>query len=138
MKRVLLHVAFWMAYLCHSILMIFLLNTTRLQKTTAENLLLSFNNCLVLLLPKLLFTYFILYVTLNKMISEGFQKKGALYSLFALLLTLLLYRALTLFFIDPIIYGWESNKTSFFYALAFPVALMDIGFASGTAIAIKQ
>ena len=98
MKRVLAHISFWMAYLCQNVLLIFLLNTTRLQETTAENLILSLNNCLVLLLPKLLFTYFILYVTLNKMISEGFQKKGALYSVFALLLTLLLYRALGFFF----------------------------------------
>ena len=72
------------------------------------------------------------------MISEGFQKKGALYSVFALLLTLLLYRALGFFFIDPIIYGWSGSTASFFYALAFPVALMDIGFASGAAIALKQ
>jgi len=72
------------------------------------------------------------------MISEGFQKKGALYSLFALMLTLLLYRVLVVFFIDPIIYNWNRPESSFFYPLAFPVALMDIGFVSGVAIAIKQ
>ncbi|MEJ7682544.1 MAG: hypothetical protein WKG06_32755 [Segetibacter sp.] len=76
MKRALLHIAFWIAYLFQDVLLIFLLNTTRLQQTTANNLLLSFENCLILLLPKLLFTYFILEVTLNKIIKEGFQKKG--------------------------------------------------------------
>jgi sensor histidine kinase YesM len=138
MKRALLHISFWIAYLFQDILLIFLLNTTRLQASTAKNLTLSFNHCLVLLLPKLLFTYFILYATLNKMISEGFQKRGALYSLFALVLTVLLYRSLVVFFINPIIYGWSSPESTFFYPLAFPVALMDIGFVSGAAIAIKQ
>jgi len=138
MKRVFLHLTFWAAYLFQNILLIFLLNTTRLQTTTAKNLALSFSNCAVLLLPKLLFTYFILYVTLKKMISEGFQKKGALHSLIALVLTLLLYRALTVFFVDPTIYGWQNTASSFFYPLAFPVALMDIGFASGAAIVFKQ
>lgn len=138
MKRALLHIAFWIAYLFQDVLLIFLLNTTRLQQTTANNLLLSFENCLILLLPKLLFTYFILGVTLNKIIKEGFQKKGALYSFLGLVLTLLLYRGLSTFFIDPIIYGWNRPASSFFYPLAFPVALMDIGFVSGAAIAIKQ
>lgn len=133
-----MHVVFWTAYLFQDVLLIFFLNTTRLQASTATNLILSFNHCLVLLLPKLFFTYFILYVTLDKMISEGFQKKGALYSLIALLAGLLLYRGLSVFFIDPVIYGWKGNSSSFFYPLAFPVALMDIGFASGAAIALKQ
>ena len=138
MKRVLLHMAFWIIYLFQNVLLIFLLNTTRLQATTPKNLLLSFENCFVLLLPKLMFTYFILYVTLNKILRDRFKKKEALYSVFALLATLLLYRGLAVFFIDPIIYGWDSPTSSFFYPLAFPVALMDIGFVSGAAIALKQ
>lgn len=139
MRRTLLHIAFWIAYLVQDVLLIFLLNTTRLQDTTAKNLTLCFYHCLVLLLPKLLFTYFILNATLNKMISEGFQKKGTLYSLLALVVTLMLYRGLVVFFVDPIIYDWNNpSSSSFFYPLAFPVALMDIGFVSGAAIAIKQ
>ncbi|WP_211217495.1 sensor histidine kinase [Segetibacter koreensis] len=52
---------------------------------------------------------------------------------------------MAVFFIDPIIYRWDgptsplySPTSSFFFPLAFPVALMDIGFVSGAAIAIKQ
>ena len=138
MRRVLLHIAFWIAYLFQNVLLIFLLNTTRVQITTAKNLLLSFENCFVLLLPKLLFTYFILYVTLNKILKDGFKKKEILYSAFALLATLFLYRGLVVFFIDPIIYQWDNPSSSFFYPLAYPVALMDIGFVSGAAIALKQ
>lgn len=135
----LLHIAFWLVYLFQDVLLIFLLNTTRLHQPTGENLLLSLNNGLVLLLPKVLFTYFILYVTLNKIITKGFQRKAALYSLFALVLTLLLYRSLVVFFINPVVYGWsDPASASFFYPLAFPVALMDVGFVSGAAIGLKQ
>lgn len=139
MKRALLHIAFWMVYLVQNVLLIFLLNTTRLHLTTADNLLLSLNNCLILLLPKLLITYFLLTVTLNKIINEGFQKKEVLYSLVAMVLTLLLYRALVVFFINPVLYGWaDPASTGFFYPLAFPVALMDVGFVSGVAIGLNQ
>ena len=138
MKRILFHLAFWLAYLFQDVLLVFLLNTTRIQQSTPVNLLLSVNNCLVLLIPKMVFTYFILYVTLDKLISKGFQTKGALYSMLALLIALISYRGLVCFVVDPIIYGWVRPTSSFFYPLAFPVALMDIGFVSGAAIALKQ
>ncbi|MGZ3950814.1 MAG: sensor histidine kinase [Flavisolibacter sp.] len=77
-------------------------------------------------------------MTLNRIIGEGFGRKWTWYSFIVLILTLLLYRALLVFFIDPVIYGWRDESASFFYALGFPVALMDIGFVSGAAIALKQ
>jgi sensor histidine kinase YesM len=138
MKRPLLHFGFWMLYLFQDVLLIFLVNTTRLQATTAGNLWLSFEQGLVLLLPKLLFTYFIINVTLAKVITERLTKRAALISLLALALSILLYRSLSYFLIEPIIYNWTQNRPSFLYPLAFPVALMDIGFVSGVAIALKQ
>ena len=138
MRRILFHLAFWLAYLFQDVLLVFLLNTTRIQQSTTVNLLLSVNNCLVLLLPKMAFTYFILYVTLDKLISKGFQTKGVLYSILALMVAILSYRGLVCFVVNPIIYGWVKPTSSFFYPLAFPVALMDIGFVSGAAIALKQ
>jgi two-component system, LytTR family, sensor kinase len=138
MKRVLLHTAFWLVYIVQDVLLVFLVNTTLVQQTTGANLLLSVEHVLVLLVPKLLFTYFMLSIALNKIIGEGFGKKWSLYSLLALLATILFYRALLVFLINPVIYNWHDASTSFFYPLGFPVALMDIGFVSGTAIAIKQ
>jgi two-component system LytT family sensor kinase len=138
MRRVSLHIAFWIVYLFQNVLLIFLLNTTRLQITTATNLILSFTNCLVLLLPKLLFTYFVLFVILDRIFIDRFSNKAALYSVFALLTALFFYRSVAVLFIDPIIYRWNRPESAFFYPLAFPVALMDIGFVSGAAIAIKQ
>jgi two-component system, LytTR family, sensor kinase len=138
MKRVILHTAFWLVYMVQDVLLVFLVNTTRVQQPTVTNLQLSVEHVLVLLLPKLLFTYFILSIALNKIIREGFGKKWSLYSLLALLVTIVFYRALFVLLINPVIYGWHDESTSFFSALGFLVALMDIGFVSGAAIAIKQ
>lgn len=138
MKRVLLHITFWLVYAAQNVLLVFLVNTTRVRQTTGANLLLSAEQVLLLLIPKLLFTYFILSIALNRIIAEGFGKKWTLYSLAALMLSVLMYRALLVYLVDPFIYGWHDESTAFFYALGFPVALMDIGFVSGVAIAIKQ
>jgi sensor histidine kinase YesM len=138
MKRLVLHAAFWLVYFVQDVLLIFLLNSTRMQLTTERNLILSSGHVLVLLIPKLLFTYFMLSVALNRIIREGFGKKWSLYSVIALLFTIILYRVLLVYTIDPLVYGWQDESASFLYPLGFPVALMDIGFVSGAAIAIKQ
>ena len=138
MKRVLLHIAFWLVYLIQDVLLVFLLNTTRLDQATSENLFVSAEHVLILLIPKLLFTNFVIGITLNRIIAEGFGKKWSFYTLIALLFAIFLYRALLVYIINSQIYGWRDENTSFFYALGFPVALMDIGFVSGAAIAIKQ
>jgi len=138
MKRVLLHVVFWTVYLCQDVLLIFLLNASRLQLSRGNDLTLAIENSCVLLLPKLAFTYFMLYITLDKVVQPGIQKRAIVYSLVALVISLLLYRALVIYFVNPVIYNWKTGTTPFFYPLGFLVALMDIGFASGAAIAVKQ
>jgi LytS/YehU family sensor histidine kinase len=98
---------------------------------------LAIENCLVLLIPKLLFTYFVLYVTLDSINKKGVQKGIIVSSIFVLVTALFLYRGFVVYLIDPIINGWAS-PLPFLYPLGFLVALMDIGFASGAAIVIKQ
>lgn len=137
MKRTGLHLAFWSVYFFEHLLLIFFVNLTRLQRPTLDGLLLAGANSLVILLPKLLFTYFILTVTL-KQLSNGIDyKRGIIYSVVALLVTIFLYRALVVFLVNPYVYHWNDGYT-IFYPLGLLVALMDIGFVSGTAIVIKQ
>jgi hypothetical protein len=136
-KRIFLHLAFWSIYFFQNLLLIFFVNVTRLQKATSHELALAAANCLVLLLPKLLFTYFILSVSLAKIISGPNRKKAIGYSTLALLCTLIIYRASVVFIVNPHIYYWNDGQ-SLFYPLGFLVALMDVGFVSGAAIVIKQ
>lgn len=138
MKRLLLHIIFWFVYFVQSVLLTFLVNTTRIPLTTSDNIALSSLHVLMLLIPKILFTYFILSIALERLIREGFGKTWSLYTVIALLLSIVLYRALISYVIYPNIYHRQDHSTTFFYALGFPVALMDIGFVSGVAIALKQ
>lgn len=137
MRRLFLHILFWVLYLLQDTLLIYFLNTTRLNLPPLSLLVLALLNCLVLLVPKLLFTYYILYSVLDKIGKESIQKKRITYYIIVLIFVLLLYRGLVIYFVDPVIYGWKT-QLPFFYPLGFLVALMDIGFASGAAIAIKQ
>lgn len=140
MKRVLLHISFWLLYLCQDVVLIILVDASRLPGFSQhERIIMAIENCCVSLMPKLLFTYFILYVTLDKIVEAGAHFKTSIfYSILAFIGTLLLYRTLVIYFIDPVIYGWSKNTPAFFDTLGFLVALMDIGFASGAAIVIKQ
>jgi two-component system, LytTR family, sensor kinase len=105
----------------------------------SERVTIAVESCLVSLLPKLLFTYFMLYVTLRKITKEGVQiKRYIFYSVAGLIACVFLYRTLVIYFVDPIIYRWTKNIPPYFDLLGFLVALMDIGFASGAAIVIKQ
>jgi LytS/YehU family sensor histidine kinase len=79
-----------------------------------------------------------LYVIVNKIAEEGIQRKIVFYSVLALTGTLFLYKALVLYFIDPVIYKGVVHPVPYFNLLSFLVVGVDVGFVSGVAIAIKQ
>jgi sensor histidine kinase YesM len=137
MKKTGLHLAFWSLYLVQDVLLIFFVNLTRLPKPAPIDFALAVANCLVILLPKLLFTYFIISFVLKQVTSRDDYKRGILSAVLALLFTIFLYRALVVYFVNPHIYQWSDGYT-LFYPLGLLVALMDIGFVSGAAIVIKQ
>jgi two-component system LytT family sensor kinase len=139
-KRVLLHIAFWIVYLWQDIVLIYLVNLSKVPNVSeSTRLKMAIENCTVILLPKLLLTYFILYITLEKIVKETiFYKRNILYSVLAFSGSVFLYRALVVYYIDPVIYDWTVNVPHYFDLLGFLVAVMDIGFASGIAIVIKQ
>lgn len=140
MKRVLLHIAFWVVYFVQDIALRFLWDTTRLPHLSInDRLLLAFQNGSILLVSKILFTYSTLYIILPKL-SKGNKEriKAILYLTITVIAALLLYRALVTFIIYPFVYDWTLNAPTYLDPLGFLVALMDIGFASGVAIVIKQ
>ena len=137
MKRISLHLAFWSLYFVQDVFLIFFVNLTRLPKPALIDFALAAANCLIILLPKLLLTYFILFVVLKQLTSKADYKRGILSAVLVLLFTIFLYRALVVYVVNPYIYYWSDGHT-IFYPLGLLVALMDIGFVSGAAIVIKQ
>jgi two-component system, LytTR family, sensor kinase len=139
MKRVLLHAAFWVAYLMQDILLIYLWDAAKLsQLSVSHRIWLAVANCSISLIPKALFTYYLLYYNLPKLLGSKKDKQtGYLYLVLAFIATLFFYRALATYFIDPVIYKGLIPAPPYFRVLGFLMSLMDVGFAAGAAIAIK-
>ena len=136
LKRPFLHLAFWLVYLFQDTLLIYLVDTSRMSLFQEHyKLWMSVESCLLTLIPKLLFTYFMIYVALRKMSGT---KTVILWSVGGMAAAVLLYRALVVFVAEPVIYDWKTGIPSFWLLMGFLVALMDVGFASGAAIVIKQ
>jgi two-component system LytT family sensor kinase len=107
--------------------------------STSHQLMLDVFSSLTSLIPKLLFTYYILYYNLPKLLNNKTERKKyiALFML-TLIMTTCLYRAISVFFQTPIIYKGAVDFRPYFSSRWFLQAFIDIGFASGAAIVIKQ
>ena len=140
LKRVLLHVGFWLVYMAEDVTLIYLWDKDRLaQFSTSHQLLLDVCNSLTSLIPKLLFIYYVLYYNLPKLLNaKAERKKYIALLLLALIATNFLYRAIGVYFQGPVIYSGLIDFTPYFSGRWFMQFLMDIGFASGAAIMIKQ
>jgi two-component system LytT family sensor kinase len=137
-KRIILHVLFWSAYMAQDTLLTFLWESSTFKYSSkTEQLLDALGNCFVFLLPKLLLTYYILIVWLPKTL-KGNRKhfNSILHVSIAVILALLLYRAASVYIVSPVVY--HDKSPAFFIPLGFLEAFMDLGFASGAAIVIKQ
>jgi len=107
--------------------------------STRHQLILAICNSLCSLIPKMLFSYYVLYYNLPKLLNcKGDRKKYILLLMVALTVTLFFYRAIAVFFINPVIYKRVIDFGPYFSGIWFLNMLMDIGFASGSAIVIKQ
>jgi len=140
LKRVSLHIAFWLAYLTEDVTLIYLWDKD-LQKGTSisHQLLLAFLNSLSSLIPKLIFVYYVLYYILPKLLNNKTERKKYIaLLLLALIMTTFLYRAIAILIQGPVIYKGLVDFGPFFSGRRFLQFLMDIGFASGAAIVIKQ
>jgi len=141
LKRVLLHVGFWLAYMTEDITLIYLWDRSKLaQFSTGHQLVLAFCNSATSLVPKLIFIYYVMYYNLPRLLnSKGTERKKyiALF-LLALIATTFLYRAIGVYFQGPVIYGGLVTFAPYFSGAWFLQFFMDIGCASGAAIMIKQ
>lgn len=140
LKRISLHIAFWLAYLTEDVTLIYLWDQD-LNKgiPPSHQLMMAILNSLTSLIPKLLFVYYVLYYNLPRLLnSKPERKKYIAQLLLALIITTFLYRAINVFYQSPVIYKGMANFGQFFSGKRFLQMLGDIGAASGAAIVIKQ
>lgn len=139
MKRVLLHSAFWLVYLLQDTVLEMVWVGPALQHIP-ENVqfVMAFKAAIAAWVPKLIFTYFILFVAIPEMM-KGSKKLHwiVLQVLGAIVLTILLYRLIFVYCINPVIYAGMLKERPLFHLLSILLAVMDIGFLSGVAITLK-
>lgn len=138
-KRWLLHIFFWILYLLQDSLLVFTWVGPSLEKMSDGRLILvSFEAAFIMLLPKLVITYFILYVSLRKIADETVSLFYCILEIFLVLaVSLAFYRALSSYYVNPVIYGGALKPGGFFDIRRILMAIMDIGFVTGMAVAIK-
>jgi two-component system LytT family sensor kinase len=140
-KRVLLHVAFWLAYMTEDVTLIYLWDKDLLGRFSASHqLALAILNSMTSLIPKLIFVYYLLYYNLPKLLNskKALRRRYIALLLFVLLADTFFYRAIGVYFQAPIIYSGAVSFAPYFSVRWFLQFLMDIGFASCAPIMIKQ
>src|SRR5579872_5420594 len=106
LKRISLHIAFWLAYMTEDVTLVYLWDKDSHNGiSTSHQLMLAFLNSLSSLVPKLLFVYYVLYYNLPKLLNnKRDRKKYIAQLLLALIMTIFLYRAIAILFQAPVIY----------------------------------
>ena len=140
LKRISLHIAFWLAYLTEDVTLIYLWDKDLNKEiSTSHQLIIAVLNSLSSLIPKLLFVYYVLYYNLPKLLNNKTERiKYIAQLLLALIMTTFLYRAINIFFQSPVLYKGMGDFGPFFSGKRFLQMIGDIGCASGAAIVIKQ
>jgi len=140
MKKYAMHVLFWSAYLAEDTLLAYFWDGARyVSLTNFEKILLSLKICAALMPPKMLFTYLLLYIILDRVLQ---QKSRSVINIFYLLLaiaaTIFLLRVIDIYFIFPFIYQGLEKPPAFFSPFGLLFDFIDLGFVSGMAITIRQ
>ena len=139
MKRALLHAAFWLLYILQDSLLVYTWIGPSLGPLSESQLVwVSFISAVVMVIPKLILVYFVLYVSIKKILSEAqsFFSIG-LEILFVLLVSIVSYRLLSKFIVNPYIYNNVLKSLPVFEVRSMLMALMDIGAVTGLAVFVK-
>ncbi len=139
MKRVLLHIAFWIAYLVQDALLQFLWVEPSLTAVPEKKQLwMAFETSLLSLFPKLIFSYYVMYFALDRILTgKSRTMLVAAEVILVLIASVVLYRVISIYYVLPHIYAGLLKSWTVFDARAVLVTVMQIGFVSATAITFK-
>lgn len=139
MKRVLLHSVFWLVYLLQdTVLEIFWVGPALKNVPEDVQFWMALKAAVAVLIPKLLFSYFIIYVVIREILHESKRQVWIiLQAIAAMAVTLVIYRMVFVYYVNPVVYAGMLKSYGLFSVLSILLAVMDIGFVSGVAIAMK-
>ena len=138
-KRFLLHLAFWFAYLVEDTIMEYAwIRSSFAAKTDWEVFMIALKSDLLLLVPKFILVYFILYVSIPRL-----QKRETSYlrifseMTLVLVVSIVIHRLLVHFPINRGLYAEAWEEMAVLEPKRILSSLLDIGFVTGGAVAIK-
>jgi two-component system LytT family sensor kinase len=136
MRRLALHVTFWVIYTLQDALvgMVWSGSDSIVGMGPFWKALMDAVFCLV---SKMLFTYFVLEVSVPQIVSGRkslIRIVGEMVAVY--LISILVYRLIAISLIFPVVYG-KSSPTALLSLRGFFAAMMDIGFVAGVATALK-
>jgi len=138
MKRVLLHVLFWVAYTLQDALMEYTWTASQQVGITEKTaFLMATHAAIVATLPKLILTYYILYAAIPQVLKGSNMVWIVFRTAIVLCITLALYRIVFNYYIFPVIYNNTIKTAPLFKLSRLLLGLMDVGFVSATAVAFK-
>lgn len=139
MKRILEHLAFWTIYTLQDALLEMVWMAPALKDYSPESQWwISVHIVMALNIPKLLIAYFVMYVTVNRVMNE----EGKLWwnitqAGIVAVLSVVLYRVIFNYYILPVAAHNTLTVKPLFELSRTLLAVMDIGFAAGVAIALR-
>ncbi len=139
MKRIWLHIAFWVLYVVQDTMLAYSWVGPSFKNITATKMLgIAVQAALINMPYKLLLTYFVLYVAIPK-ISAGGQRMGKIVMevILVTVVSVILYRLTSHYILYAKVYGGTIPDGNTFGIANVIVATMDIGFIAGLAASIK-
>lgn len=139
MKRLLLHIAFWVLYTLQDLLLSFTwVRPSLVNIPDGKVLEMAAVSTLVTLVPKLLLSYFLLLVSIKKIVSGKYplyRTVAEIIGVFAL--CIVISRAISHYYIFPHVYKDMLGNSALLELRSLLVVLMDFGFIAGLAASIK-
>jgi sensor histidine kinase YesM len=139
MKRVLLHISFWLLYLVQDALMMFVWMEVAVPELKGnEAVLKAVYTSVIVLIPKLILTYFILYFAVKRILNRTASIAWVTVSIVVLLFVcLVMYRVIFNYYVYPVIYTGAVKIYPLLELRRVLQALVDVGFVTGGAVALK-
>lgn len=139
MKRVSLHILFWLAFLLEdSLLQFFWVAPLLTWIPESRQMWMALAAGFVVSVPKMIFSYFLMYFAIGRILTE---KKNRIldyvWIFLVLCICIIIYRVSSYYYTYPFIYGANLKERPIFEIRMVLMSLLDIGFVAGAATAIK-
>ena len=138
MKRVLLHILFWVVYILQDSLLEFLWVGPALPGLSeGTRFSMALQAALSVGILKMAFAYFVIYVSVNRLLQDKSHLWREVVKIVAVFLVILvLYRLTYNYFIYPRVYNGLLKTKPLFAVASVLLGIMDMGFVSGTVVTL--